>query len=368
MRTRISSFMNFNCSNLVWYTQSKMLSLGIAAVWTKKIAVGLVIFIMAVIVIRALVSFGISVRNKYFPQPPPPPDERFGRLPQITFENDSKKLSIGASVKIDTIDGTLGKFPTVARVFSVDEPVQTLTSLSRAKTQASSLGFEGEPTAISSNVFRWHNSLSQTLNIDIQNGSINLSTDPAKLASNKVLDSNSAVNFALDFLKRNNLNHQDLDDKSTSTAFVKATGNYFTVVSSKQDANITEVDFQRQIEGLSNKTYDLTEEEESEKLVSIGVSQNPDTQENTTVSLSYYYWPIDPGNSGIYKIKTVNQALEDLKAGKGHIINLPGPGSTTITDVSLSYFVNHNFQKYLQPVFVFRGDDGFFAVVEATVY
>ena len=69
---------------------------------------------------------------------------------------------------------------------------------------------------------------------------------------------------------------------------------------------------------------------------------------------------------GIYPLRSTDQAFEDLKGGKGIVISSSQPdGEVKIKKVFLAYYDPDTYQEYMQPVYVFLGENKFVAYVTA---
>jgi hypothetical protein len=67
-----------------------------------------------------------------------------------------------------------------------------------------------------------------------------------------------------------------------------------------------------------------------------------------------------------YTLKPSSQAWEELTSGKGYILKYPAIGTTvTVRSIRLAYYDSFEPQTYLQPIFVFEGDEGFMGYVAA---
>ena len=66
-----------------------------------------------------------------------------------------------------------------------------------------------------------------------------------------------------------------------------------------------------------------------------------------------------------YPIKTANQAYEELQKGGGYIAFYGGSPNVAIRNIFLAYYMSGSLQNFLMPVFVFQGDNGFYAYVPA---
>ncbi len=68
---------------------------------------------------------------------------------------------------------------------------------------------------------------------------------------------------------------------------------------------------------------------------------------------------------GLYPLKTGAAAFEKLKAGEAIFVNVPQTSNVVIKKMFLGYLDPDVYQEYLQPVFVFLGDNNFTAYVPA---
>jgi hypothetical protein len=84
------------------------------------------------------------------------------------------------------------------------------------------------------------------------------------------------------------------------------------------------------------------------------------------LAAEYHYYPVEETKSGTYPTKTADTAWEELKDGKGYVVNL-GDNSekVAIRKVYLAYYDAGQYVSHYQPVVVFEGDNNFFAYVPA---
>lgn len=80
--------------------------------------------------------------------------------------------------------------------------------------------------------------------------------------------------------------------------------------------------------------------------------------------LDYTYWQIDTTNSSTYPIKEPKQALDELKNGQGVVVTDPNTPKASISSLTLAYFLSSKYAPYLQPVYIFKGEN-FAALVPA---
>ena len=87
---------------------------------------------------------------------------------------------------------------------------------------------------------------------------------------------------------------------------------------------------------------------------------------NNILEVSYIFWPIDLNTSGSYPLITSEDGYQALLKGEGIIIDR-GNNDTNITirKIYLAYYDSSFPQQYLQPIFVFEGDNNFVAYYPA---
>ena len=74
---------------------------------------------------------------------------------------------------------------------------------------------------------------------------------------------------------------------------------------------------------------------------------------------------IKPNKFATYPLKETNKAFEQLKAGLGAFNKVPTTSIIPVRDVVLAYLETRKYQNYLQPVYVFKSDNGLMAYVAA---
>ncbi len=89
-------------------------------------------------------------------------------------------------------------------------------------------------------------------------------------------------------------------------------------------------------------------------------------EENIVIKAQVKHFPIDMASGYEYPIKEGLQAWDELLAGKGAIVSAgQNTNKIIIRDMFLGYYYPDTYQPYLQPVFVFLGDNNFAAYVDA---
>jgi len=82
------------------------------------------------------------------------------------------------------------------------------------------------------------------------------------------------------------------------------------------------------------------------------------------VQASFQYSQILENDFATYPLLPVQEAWNNLLAGKGYIAKKI-TDKVTVRRITLAYFESNQPQKFLQPVYLFEGDAGFMAYVQA---
>ena len=82
--------------------------------------------------------------------------------------------------------------------------------------------------------------------------------------------------------------------------------------------------------------------------------------------LEYNYYPVEYGRQETYPLIPVSQAWQTLESGDGFVARLDdGVENVTVRRVGLAYLDTFEPQLFLQPVYVFTGDNKFVGYVPA---
>jgi len=347
-----------------------MASLTEISVATRKFAVFLAITIIAFLVIRGLVRIGISYYKSQNPAPQAPPDVKFSKLPSPDFGKDST-VSAGLTFTLLTIDGHPPNTTGSAKIYSMPKKLSTILSTDRAKKFAAKLGFNQEPISLNATNFFFTDAKDplRTLKLDIVNLNFQLTYDYLKnpsLFNNISMKSKDQVtNDIKSYLTSNALFDGTLLGGSSDLSLYSynTSTNGFDVVANISNAQAVRMDYYRPY--LNNLPLVTTTFYTSPN----SVIYTPTTNElSQFLSISYTFWPIAFDDSGTYPLRTGNQAWTDLTEGRGIVVSMGTNTSNNpiiIRKIYLAYYDSILPQQYLQPVFVFEGDNKFAAYVPA---
>jgi hypothetical protein len=324
------------------------------------------IFLVVLIVGRMAFNTAINVWKVLNPPAPLPPTVGFGILPGLRFPEKTAE-EVPESYVLETATGGLPGFPDRAKVFLMTPSSLGLLADSTAKNVAASLGFIFEPDILSTRIYRWTKSqpLESTLQLDVQTLEFNLTTDylsrPELLSSNQLPDNFKAVQQVKSLLTGVNLLGSDMATASGEVVYKKSLGGELVDAVSFSDADFLEVDLNRTpIDGY----YRMFTPEGYKGVINAVVMGS--TQGNDgVVFLENHYHEVDYSQWHTYPLRSVTQAWRLMQNGEGYVASFDGGEQAVIRNVYLGYYDDFEEQDYLQPVYVFTGDDDFVGYVSA---
>lgn len=340
------------------------MSLHSAADTTKKVFVWICIAIGGLI----FISITISIIGALLPKKEVPPNVAFGKLPQIAFPQTGKTATV-EYVK-DTLSEDFPKFSNQESVYTIIQPQPQLLALADAKALIPTGDFPNEPQALSEIVYQWTSPNPPykilTYNILTHDFTVTSSyaTDPDVIAAASLGDTTGAINTGIGFLGGFGAYPKDIDPTKTQTSIysINGTTNALQPAISLSTAQVIQVDyFQKDINKIP--MY-YPQPNHSTINVLIGSFQGGTTVLTANASIKQIN-----SDNGTYPIKTADEAFNELQSASPSAYiaaeSNPPTQSVNIRQVSLGYFIGQTAQQYLMPIYVFQGDNGFYAYVSA---
>ncbi|MCX6726490.1 MAG: hypothetical protein NTY75_01590 [Candidatus Shapirobacteria bacterium] len=296
-----------------------------------------------------------------------PPDLKYGILPKTVFpEKEFVKKSFTQQFPNDNYP----KFDTQARTYFIARSISTFLALEEDKKTASQLGFNAEPKELTpgKGVYEFRNDIyNQTLTMNIADGSFKLKypyeTDQLLLNPTSIPNKTEAIDAAKQYLSSADKYPKDLDDGEKKVSFWKIELDGLKAVNSQSGGNAVRVDFYRSnLDG----GFPMVSSEYNGAPVSVLISGSQ-TEGKKIIEVNYKYAPVDRQSFATYPIKTAEAAWDDLMSGNYWPINDVSGSSIIIRKMYLAYFEPVVLTNYLQPVYVFEGDNNFIAYVPAIV-
>lgn len=343
-------------------------SLTETAFYTRRAINWTILGVIGYILLRIFWSLFVSVYLAVFPPKAPPPNHAFGKLPPLVFPSPAASPSGQLIYQLQTIEGSVPAASPSANVYFMPKKGSNLLALSTAQNFAKRLGFATTPIPEQSNknIYRFDDSQNTLRHLWYDIVSTNFiiqydyRQDTSIFLNNKVPSVAEARAEARNLLQTYGLYPQDFNGGETRVTYYRVAENNLVPVQSQSQADAVRVDFFRpNIASTRVVTGSL-----SEGPISIVLSGSSNAKKRV-LQFTYTYWPIDYQTTATYSLKTSQQAWQELQAGGGYILTIPKTPVVTIRNIYLAYYDSIIPQTYLQPVFVFEGDDGFVAYVPA---
>lgn len=313
---------------------------------------------------RIFWAIGSAVYTRIFPPPPPPPTVLFGKLPALPFpENPGlPKFTFTMQTKTGELPTDI---PTTTLVYLMPEKKSAFLGLDEATAIARNLGFTAAPTPISDTIYRYNREYGGGIfDINIVNKtfsiSYNLEKTPELLTQKP--KSNDDANNAVRSLLNQSLMPEDLVKGEKTYQYFKAVPPDLNETISLSEANFVRVNLFRE---KYNELPVMTPDRRKSNvwfLISGDVSRD-----RQIIAGEFHYFPVDKNSTSTYPIKSPQQAWDELNAGKGYVAQTPANNITTIVirRIYLAYYDSGRPQGFLQPIYVFEGDNGFVSYIPA---
>lgn len=332
----------------------------------RKALLALGIGIIVYLVLRMLFIAAVNYYRAMNPPPPPPPTVGFGRLPSLNFPEQANDAWPEKFV-LETPRSRLPQFGDRAKVFAMEVPTPSLLADDRARTIAASYGFRTQPELLDANNYRWikNQPIEYIFEVNLINYNFVLRSDyqtrPELVAAKSLPEKHEAVQAVKTYLNKSDSLQKDVATASGQVSYVRVLAGKVLPAVSLSDANFVQVDLHRvpvdgEIEMYSPKG--------GAGIVSALITGALDG-DNRIVQISNHQQKVLYELVHTYPLKPINQAWSEVKDGLGYVASGEGLEEVTIRDIRLGYFDSFDDQEYLQPIYVFSGDDNFSAYVHA---
>jgi hypothetical protein len=318
---------------------------------------GLVVFV----ILWTMISAGYKAYIKAHP-PYTAPTIRYGILPKIVFP---EKQTETKSFTFEMANDATPTFKDQSKVYIVYQPNSSFLALENDTKTAADFGFESKPTEVKPGIYEFKNdTLNKTLTVNVLDGNFKMTypytTDQMLLTATKMPNKTEAITVASNFLERGKKLSTDLKEGDKKVTFWQIQNDGLKSVTSQAEANAARVDFYRKsLDDLS-----LVSSNFGQASVSVLVS-GADTESKRIIEVNFKDITIDRESFSTYPIKTTKEAINDLNSGNYWTAVDVSNKNVVIRKIYLAYFEPATLTNYLQPVFVFEGDDNFVAYVSA---
>ncbi|MEK7577347.1 MAG: hypothetical protein AAB492_01845 [Patescibacteria group bacterium] len=344
------------------------MSLTETAYYTRRAINWTIIGVIGYIILRAFWGVAVLTYLQIFPPKAPPANHAFGKLPAIRFPVPPASPSGQLIYQLETIEGSVPQASASANVYFMPKTGSNLLALSKAQNFAKRLGFATTPTPEPSNknVYRFDDPTSQLRHLWYDIVSTNFimrysyEQDAGLFLERTIPTTSQAVQETKNLLQTYGLFPSDFVGGQVKVSYLKIAENKLTTVGSQTQADVARVDFFRP--NIASTPVISSVVGEAPISVTLSGSKN---SKKRVLQFVYTYWPIDYLTSATYSLKPSSYAWQELQNGGGYIVRYPKGAVATVRNVYLAYYDSFEPQTYLQPIFVFEGDDGFLAYVPA---
>lgn len=301
------------------------------------------------------------------PRPPPTPDVKFGKLSSPKFSGITLSSS-GMKFSLVNIEGRPPETTSSAKVFLMPKKLPSLFSTQRGNELAIRLGFTNPPVEKSPTEFHFEDPKDPLLTLDLNTTTLNFrykygyENKDDLFSSTPTISKENAVSQVQQFIQEKKLfDPSILSGKVTAQYETYDSGpGIFRQPDSISQANSVRIDYRR----APIETFPVVSPVFFNSFNYAIYGQNPKRQ---ILDISYTFWPIAFDNFGTYPLKTADAAWQDLLDGYAPIVNLGEnkPDTIIIRKIYLGYYDSEEPQLYLQPIFIFEGDNNFIAYVPA---
>ncbi len=329
----------------------------------KFFLIGLIAIIILVPSVRAFKQYW----QERHPNPPPPPNIAFGKIPPLNFGTQGyseEKLSF----QLQTAEGGLPNLGTQARVYFITILDSKFFDEEKARQKAAFLSFSQELGKISTTRLAFNNpQTNATLKIDIINNNFEINypyqNDPF-FTNQPSPNQSQALKNVKNILSQANLWHDDIDPQKTHFILLKYNQNAqnFIIAQSLSESELVKVNLMRA--DLDNLPIMPPNPDESN--ISFIVSSQSGGQK--AIFGKHVRYPINYKKWGTYPIKSSVTAWEEFRSGQGFIARLGNNSPKNpimIRRIYLAYFDPEIPQSFLQPIFVFEGYNDFLGYLPA---
>lgn len=344
-----------------------MSQLTITAFYTRKgLKIG-IICLLSFIILRT----GFSILYAYWlrlnPPPEPPPNVAFGKLPPVNFPEQT--ISIPVNFQLETVTGGLPTdLPNRGFVYYLPRQTGMFLSLDRSNQIAGILGLNREGRKITENVYLYSNPVNRTrmeINILTENFTYayDYLYDQTLINPPPLPDRDRAVMTAQTFLGQVGKLTNELNEGNKEISYWEIRGEGIIPSESAMEADFIQVNLFRQ--KIENE-YPIMSPNYPESLVNLLITSRS-IQGTNVVEANYTHFESDREQSAEYPFISIEEAWENVEQGNYYLASFNGDAATPIKirEIYLAYFDPPQPTRFLQPIFVFEGDDGFFGYHQA---
>ncbi|NLG06394.1 MAG: hypothetical protein GX559_01700 [Candidatus Pacebacteria bacterium] len=330
----------------------------------KFLLIGIVVLMLG----RVLWNAFIAYWTRTHPPGPPPPTVAFGILPKLNFpiqDEDDKPDEY-----VLEIAGTLTDSVDQLKVYFMPKPSVSLLTDQKVKEIAAKYGFIFSPEMLAGDLYRFTKTQPLDMSLEIDSNFLNFSINSNYLAKPELLISEQkrnlpeefeAVNVVKQFLTSGGLMPVDVATSAGTINYHKSLGGELNPALSLSEADFVKVDLNRiPVDDL----YPLYTPEGEKGVISAMIS-GAVSGTTSVVEMDYFYHEVDYSTFETYPLRGIKSAWNMVQAGEAYVVGGQDLERVVVRSVELAYYDDFQYQAYLQPIYVFKGDNNFLAYVSA---
>jgi len=334
-----------------------MATLTETAYYTRKSLKWGAIALGVYIILKIVISISIQIYKQMNPTPPPPPTRGFGLLNPIDFP--VSEIDTQLKYSLQTPNLKLPIMPTQVAVYATYPQKANLSASDQAQKIAKQLGFFGKYQALSAKDYRWKLNIPapMTLELDIvsQDFSINYQwqEDHNILTSTLPPKQDTVDKIIKNLFSNLQTPPTDIDSTNLNVKYLRASGNKLVKAPSLSEAHFVQVDLER------NKLNEIPfVTDNPEKGIIHMVLSGSSNQLKQFIQLDYRYYPINYTSKETYYSLDIQKAWQAVNAGNAFIAQADSQAEEiNIRRIYLAYYDKPYGQPFIQPIYVFSGDD-----------
>lgn len=323
-------------------------------------------FLVFLMVGRVLLNAFVAYWKAIHPEPPPPPTVGFGVLPPLFFP--PQDTTDQPSAYVLEMPYGIQEITDRAKVFLVTKSSASLLADQKTKEIAAKYGFIFAPEVISDELYRFTKNAPLEMSLEMSPVDFSFSLRSNFLSRPDLLTTSGllpepfeAVDQVKKFAVTAGLLGDDIATSSGKVSFLRSIGGELKPALSLSDAHFLQVDLNRAPIDTLYKVYTSAGEQGviSAKL-SAAFSGN-----SAVMEMDYYYRQVDYLNFETYPLRSARSAWNVVQSGQAFVVGGAGLKEAVVREVELAYYDSFTEQSYLQPIYVFKGDANFMALVSA---
>ena len=356
-----------------------------AAYYLRKIIPIAVLGIIVIFILVITIKIAELAAPVHTDKPMPTPMPAYGQLPEIILPN-AGKLPTDKTYSIETIRGVPETATSSARIYFIPKKAATLGFREKAAVLAKALNFDDKtmttkldhiPGSTANKTLNTYTIVDKNkrlvVDIDTENYTFTQDFDEETkglLTDVTIPDEDTIKSKVRTIMDKLGRYPPDLAQGIQTISYItykEASGSAQAsadIVKDPQAANMVAVDF---FPPNINDIQSVTEEYFGSPNRIVFIPKN--TSSDYVLKAQVQVFERSEEQFSPYALRTGDQAYADLQAGKGFLIQgkegLTNRTNIKIIKMTTAYLIPSTYTEYIQPVYVFIGDEGFVAYVPA---